>query len=154
MFGNPVDEWWEKCCALDDLPPSSSTDLSDERARERLNTRKPLMRYLHAPDMPADNMVELIAAHKVALEELGKMLPVACEREGHKWGKPVRKSYSVTREEYQRGDTDLDGSELTPGRYASVHDHYEWYWERVCARCGKIDRRDEVVTVTRKNPFE
>ena len=95
-----------------------------------------------------------IDVHSAALKKLKMMLPGACKREGHYWTEPKRRHKEMFMPVYEMGQTDMDGSEMYPGTYRDVPTDPEYYWERRCTVCGLVEGRQEIVQVTRKNPFD
>jgi len=105
-----------------------------------------MLRYIHNEDAPADNIVEYIAAHKEALATLEKMLPIACEKEGHVWDKPegTLTTICLSRGVWEDADPDCTPTFGSRGGHWAIEPKHADVFQRTCTRCGKVENKRPV----------
>jgi hypothetical protein len=104
------------------------------------------MKFIHDVNSPVTNLVELKAAHEEALAELEKIIPVACEREGHQWDNERGKLDQVC--------TDTETKVTGPWwdeDYELVGCNPVDVYRRTCTRCGKKEVKRAVTKIS--SPF-
>lgn len=150
---NELREWRRYDPSVPGYTIEHLSDWTYRMEKERLNGREGMLEYKHDPDTPADNILENVRAHKAAIDTLEKLLPIACEKEGHKWDNPagVHKTICVREGLWIEHDLDPDRSwGRSNGHWAIEPDRQEVY-QRTCTRCGKVENKKPITTVT--SPF-